>query len=78
MVVPQTAVVRLQDKALVYKVMPDSTAKAITVTTTDAGNGKDVIIKTGLGEGDCIVSVGANNVQEGQKVVFRAGEEIKQ
>ena len=78
MVVPQTAVVRLQDKSLVYKVMPDSTAKAITVTTTDAGNGKDVIIKTGLGEGDCIVSVGANNVQEGQKVVFRAGEEIKQ
>ncbi len=78
MVVPQTAVVRLQDKTLVYKVMPDSTAKGIIVTTTDAGNGKDVIIKTGLGEGDCIVSVGANNVQEGQKVVFRAGEEIKQ
>ncbi len=78
MVVPQTAVVRLQDKSLVYKVMPDSTAKAITVTTTDAGNGKDVIINTGLGEGDCIVAVGANNVQEGQKVVFRAGEEIKE
>ena len=75
MVVPQTAVVRLQDKTLVYKVMPDSTAKAITVTTTDAGNGKDVIVNTGLGEGDCIVSVGANNVQEGQKVVFRVGEE---
>ena len=78
MVVPQTAVVRLQDKSLVYKVMPDSTAKAITVTTTDAGNGKDVIVNTGLGEGDCIVAVGANNVQEGQKVVFRAGEEIKE
>ena len=77
MVVPQTAIVRLQDKTLVYKVMPDSTAKAITVTTTDAGNGKDVIVNTGLGEGDCIVAVGANNVQEGQKVVFRAGEEIK-
>ncbi len=77
MVVPQTAIVRLQDKTLVYKVMPDSTAKAITVTTTDAGNGKDVIVNTGLGEGDCIVAVGANNVQEGQKVVYRAGEEIK-
>ena len=78
MVVTQPAVVRLQDKSLVYKVMPDSTAKAITVTTTDAGNGKDVIVNTGLGEGDCIVAVGANNVQEGQKVVFRAGEEIKE
>ncbi|MBO4658931.1 MAG: efflux RND transporter periplasmic adaptor subunit [Prevotella sp.] len=75
MVVPQTAVVRLQDKALVYKVMPDSTAKAVTVTTTDAGNGKDVIINTGLGVGDRIVSVGANNVQEGQKVLFRVEEE---
>ena len=75
MVVPQTAVVRLQDKALVYKVMPDSTAKAVTVTTADAGNGKDVIINTGLGIGDRIVSVGANNVQEGQKVLFPAEEE---
>ena len=74
MVVPQTAVVRLQDKALVYKVMPDSTAKAITVTTTDAGNGKDVIVNTGLGVGDRIVSVGANNVQEGQQVLFGAEE----
>ena len=75
MVVPQTAVVRLQDKALVYKVMPDSTAKGMTVTTTDAGNGKDVIITKGLGVGDRIVSVGANNVQEGQKVLFPAVDE---
>ena len=75
MVVPQTAVVRLQDKALVYKVMPDSTAKAITVTTSDAGNGKDVIINTGLGIGDRIVAVGANNVQEGQKVLFPQKQE---
>ena len=77
MVVPQTAVVRLQDKALVYKVMPDSTAKAVTVTTSDVGNGKDVIINTGLGIGDRIVSVGANNVQEGQQVLFRTEEENK-
>ncbi len=78
MVVPQTAVVRLQDKTLVYKVMPDSTAKAITVTTTDTGNGKDVIVNTGLGVGDRIVSVGANNVQEGQKVLFPVEEEEKE
>lgn len=77
MVVPQTAVVRLQDKVLVYKVMPDSTAKAVTVTTADAGNGKDVIVNTGLGVGDRIVAVGANNVQEGQKVLFPAEKENK-
>ena len=70
MVIPQTAVVRLQDKSLVYKVMPDSTATAIAVTYTDAGNGKDFIVTSGLNVGEQIVTVGANNLQEGQKVLF--------
>ncbi|MBR5727766.1 MAG: efflux RND transporter periplasmic adaptor subunit [Muribaculaceae bacterium] len=72
MVIPQTAVVRLQDKSLVYKVKPDSTATAVTVITTDAGNGKDLIVKEGLNVGDRIVTVGANNLQEGQQVLFPA------
>ena len=70
MVIPQSAVVRLQDKSLVYKVKSDSTASAVTVMTTDAGNGKDVIVTDGLKIGDRIVTVGANNVQEGQRVLF--------
>ncbi len=70
MVIPQTAVVRLQDKALVYKVKADSTATAVTVTINDAGNGKDFIVTEGLTVGDRIVTVGANNLQEGQKVLF--------
>ena len=70
MVIPQTAVVRLQDKSLVYKVNADSTATAVTVMTADAGNGKDVIVTEGLNVGDRIVTVGANNVQEGQRVLF--------
>ena len=70
MVIPQTAVVRLQDKSLVYRVKADSTAQAITVTTINTGNGKDVIVTSGLNVGDRIVSVGANNVQEGQRVLF--------
>ena len=70
MVIPQTAVVRLQDKSLVYKVKADSTATAVTVMTADAGNGKDVIVTEGLNVGDRIVTVGANNVQEGQRVLF--------
>jgi len=69
-VVPQFAVVRLQDKSLVYKVKPDSTATAVTVTTQDVGNGKDFIITSGLKVGDKIVTVGANNVQEGDQVLF--------
>ena len=72
MVVPQNAVVRLQDKSLVYKVKADSTATAVTVTTTDAGNGKDVIVTQGLKVGDRIVTVGANNLEEGQRVLFPA------
>ena len=70
MVVPQTAVVRLQDKSLVYKVKADSTATAVTVMIADIGNGKDFIVTEGLNVGDRIVTVGANNVQEGQRVLF--------
>ena len=70
MIVPQNAVVRLQDKALVYKVQADSTATAVEVTTADAGNGKDFIILSGLNVGDKIVTTGANNVTEGQRVLF--------
>ena len=69
-VVPQFAVVRLQDRAQVYKVKADSTATAVEVTTEDTGNGKDFIITSGLNEGDKIVTVGANNVTEGQRVLF--------
>ena len=69
-VVPQFAVVRLQDKAQVYKVKADSTATAVEVTTQETGNGKDFIVTSGLNEGDQIVTLGANNVTEGMKVLF--------
>lgn len=70
MLIPQTAVVRLQDKSLVYKVNADSTATAVTVMTADVGNGKDFVVTEGLNVGDRIVTVGANNLQEGQRVLF--------
>ena len=76
-IVPQKAVVRLQDKAQVYKVQTDSTATAIEVTTEDTGNGKDYIVTSGLNVGDRIVTIGANNVQEGQRVLFPKEEEEK-
>ena len=75
-VVPQYAVVRLQDKTQVFKVKADSTATAIEVTTEDTGNGKDFIVTSGLNEGDQIVTTGANNVTEGQKVLYPK-EEVK-
>ena len=70
MVIPQNAVVRLQDKSQVYKVKADSTATAVDVTMQDTGNGKDFIVTSGLNVGDKIVTTGANNVTEGQKVLF--------
>ena len=76
-VIPQNAVIRLQDKSQVYKVQADSTATAIEVTTEDTGNGKDFIITSGLNVGDKIVTTGANNVTEGQKVIFSAAESEK-
>ena len=76
-VIPQYAVVRLQDKAQVYKVKADSTATAAEVTVEDTGNGKDFIVTSGLKSGDKIVTNGANNVTEGQKVLFPK-EEVKE
>ena len=70
MVIPQTAVVRLQNKQLVYKVKADSTATAVTVTTMNPGNGQDFIVTDGLNVGDRIVTEGANNLHEGQRVIF--------
>lgn len=69
-VVPQCSVVRLQDKSLVYKVGKDSCAVSVIVTTVDAATGKDFIITSGLTPGDKIVTEGANNVMEGQRVLF--------
>ena len=76
-VIPQLSVVRLQDKSLVYKVKDDSTATATAVTIVDAGNGKDFIVTSGLNVGDKIVTVGANNVQDGEKVLFPATPQNK-
>ena len=69
-VIPQNAVIRLQDKSQVYKVKADSTATASDVTIEDAGNGKEFIVTSGLNPGDKIVTTGANNVTDGQKVIF--------
>ena len=75
MVIPQEAVIKLQDKQQVYKVKADSTATAVEVTTQDIYNGKDYMVTSGLKVGDRIVTVGANNLHEGQKVLFP--EEVK-
>ena len=76
-VVPEASIVRLQDKTLVYKVAPDSTAVGTIITYADAGNGKDVVVTSGLKTGDRIVGTGANNVREGQQVIFPAKQQTE-
>ena len=70
MVIPTTATVRLQDKVMVYKVDTNKCATGVIVSIIDAATGKDVIVTSGLEEGDKIVTVGASNVYEGQQVIF--------
>jgi membrane fusion protein (multidrug efflux system) len=70
MVVPQNAVVRLQSKSLVYKVGADSCAYSTIVETVGIGSDRDLIITAGVQAGDVIVTEGANNLVEGQKVLF--------
>ncbi len=70
MVIPQNAVVRLQDKSLVYKVGTDSCAYSAIVKTVGFNSGRDLVVTNGLEVGDVIVIEGANNLIEGQRVIF--------
>lgn len=70
MVVPQNAVVRLQDKSLVYKVAADSCAYSAIVDIVSIPSARDLVVTSGIEVGDVIVTEGANNVQEGQRVLF--------
>ena len=70
MVVPQNAVVRLQSKSLVYKVGADSCAYSTIVETANFSSERDLIVTKGLEVGDVIVTEGANNLVEGQRVLF--------
>lgn len=68
-VVPNTAVVRIQDKTLVYRVGADSCAVGTVVTAREI-NGKEFVVTDGLKPGDIIVAKGASNVQDKQRVLF--------
>jgi len=70
MVVPQNAVVRLQSKSLVYKVGPDSCAYSTIVETVGFSSERDLVVTKGIEVGDVIVTEGANNLVEGQRVIF--------
>ena len=74
-VVPQNAIVRLQNKSLAYKVGPDSCAYSTIVETAGIGSDRNLVVMSGLEVGDVIVTEGANNLVEGQKVLFPTAKE---
>lgn len=70
MLVPLTAIVRIQDKTLVYKVGADSLATSAIVEIDELGDGVRAAILSGAEVGETIVAKGAANVHEGQQVLF--------
>ena len=70
MVVPQNAIVKLQNKSLAYKVGADSCVTSVIVKTANIGSERDMVVTEGLEVGDVIVTTGANNLIEGQRVLF--------
>ena len=70
MLVPLTAIVRIQDKTLVYKVGADSLANSAIVEIEELGDGVRAVILSGAEVGETIVAKGAANVHDGQQVLF--------
>ncbi|MBQ7449539.1 MAG: efflux RND transporter periplasmic adaptor subunit [Paludibacteraceae bacterium] len=70
MLVPLTAVVRIQNKVLVYKVGKDSLATGALVEIEELGDGTRAAILSGAEVGETIVAKGAANVHEKDRVIW--------
>ena len=76
MVIPRTALVRVEDGYQVYCVVPDpvgegyvAEARTVTLGPSDRGN---IVISEGLKPGDRIITVGQTKVNPGERVEFDA------
>ena len=70
MLVPLTSIVRIQNKALVYKVGADSLATGAIVEIEELGDGERAVILSGAEVGETIVAKGAANVHENDRVIW--------
>ena len=68
--IPLTAIVRIQNKVLVYKVGADSLATSALVEIEELGDGSRAVINSGAQVGETIVAKGAANVHENDKVIW--------
>ncbi len=76
-VIPLTAVVRVQDKTMVYRVNNENCAESVMVSIEELSNGKDAAILDGIDVGTVIVAKGVGNIFEGQQVIFPEKENKK-
>ena len=70
MVVPQNAIVRLQDKSLAYKVGADSCAYSVIVKTVNFGSERDLVVTEGLEGNETIIVEGQSKMNDGDKVLI--------
>lgn len=73
LIIPLTAVSRIQDKTLVFKVV-DNCAQSTVVELEESTNGDYAAVLSGLEEGDTIVAKGINNVVDGMQVIYKEEE----
>ena len=67
-IIPQDAVVEVQDKHFVYVVGKDNKVKYTAVTVNPQNDGKNYIITSGLNVGDRFVVNGVSSLQDGMEI----------
>lgn len=67
-VIPQEAVVSVQDKFFVYKVGSDNKVRYTEIHVDPQDDGKNYVVTDGLGVGDRYVSIGITKLTDGEKI----------
>lgn len=68
MVIPQDAVVQVQDKMFVYKVDQDNKVHYTEITVSPENDGNNYVVTSGLKMGDKIVTKGVSTLTDGAKI----------
>lgn len=70
-VIPQNATYEMQDKIIAYKVNKEGLVSATELSIEKLNNGKDYIVRSGLADGDVIVTEGVGLLQDGMKISLK-------
>ncbi|MBF1082283.1 MAG: efflux RND transporter periplasmic adaptor subunit, partial [Prevotellaceae bacterium] len=67
-VIPQEAVVTVQDKYFVYKLGADNKVVYTEINVDEQNDGKNYVITSGLNVGDRYVSIGITKLTDGKQI----------